>query len=157
MPRPHSASPCQSRQPSSRGRGTRWGGPLWEPGGNLLEVSSRGLACSQPCSQPATHLVSRDSLVFLLNCVIPLVRPLRGRQTGFRCLRDGKREAAVSSSLCLPPPRRLLHATSPRQPHWDGTCRHKPQIPGPHVSETGFVPSQHTLAPLFLKTALSLN
>ena len=130
---------------------------VWEPGGNFLEVSSGGLACSQPCSQPATHLLSRDSLVFLLNCVIPLVRPLRGRQTGFRCLRDGIREAAVSSSLCLPPPRWLLHATSPRQPHWDGTCRHKPQIPGPHVSETGFVPSQHTLAPLFLKTALSLN
>lgn len=80
QPHPACHQPIR-RAPALAGKGSRekWGGR--ESSGNL-QVSSGGSARSQPCSQPATNLVSRDSLVLLLNCVITLVRPLRGRQTG---------------------------------------------------------------------------
>ena len=160
MPRPHPAAPRQSGQPSSRGQGERQGGAGWESGGNLLQVSSGGIACSQPCSQPATDLVSRDSFVSLLNCVITLVRPLRGRQTGFPCLqvparwkrRSSRQLGPLSPSSTLAPALSLPATTALG---WDVWA----QISDPSSScfQVRFCAPWHTLAHLMVKTALSLN
>ena len=132
--------------------------------GNRVAISCRHLL--RQCLQPAPlaagdNLVSRDSLVFLLNCVITLVRPLRGRQTGFPCLQapaTGRRSSCQLGPL-LPPPLRSCAQPPHKVVSGRGRRRHgdKPPSPAGPVSGPGFLcRSLHTQEPhLILETATS--
>lgn len=56
-PPPPSPQPASGPSSSSDGQGMGWELCCWESGGNLLQASSGGNACSQPCSQPVTNTI----------------------------------------------------------------------------------------------------
>lgn len=117
--------------------------------------------CLEPALLTASDksLVSRDSLVLLLNCVITLVRPLRGRQTGFLCLQVPawwNRRSSCQLGPLSPSPSRSCSQPPDNEAGGMGQCRDKPPTPAARVLGPGFVPvTKHTLAHLILKTISS--
>lgn len=131
--------------PSASAQPQLWQGEEWraKAGLGIPRQSPAGVFRRQ-CLQPALlaasdNLVSRDSLVFLLNCVITLVRPLRGRQTGFPCLQvpaTGRQLSARASSSSAP---ELLRSASAQGRQWEGRRGDKPPSPAGPVSGPGFL------------------